>query len=134
VDEDKEAREACAEAFKKFGGLMDSAMRECINEAPTEESQFDEFAHKIAPLMVKDYGDRLRGYMDTTQTYFESKWTPIRAAACILAGEMLASTSSDDRRIINTKVIVESIVKLLKAPADTLRSKAAKSLSLLHHV
>jgi len=134
VDEDKEARDACAEAFKKFGSLMDTEMNECINQSPSDENQFDEWANRIAPLMVKNYGDRLRGYMDTTQTYFDSKWNAIRAAACILAGEMLAATSPEDRRIINTKVIIEGLIKLLKAPTDTLRSKAAKSLSLLHHV
>jgi len=134
VDEDKEARDACAEAFKKFGALMDTEMNECINQSPSDESGFDEWANRIAPLMVKNYGDRLRGYMDATTSFFDSKWNAIRAAACILAGEMLAATTPEDRRMINTKVIIEGLIKLLKAPTDTLRSKAAKSLSLLHHV
>jgi len=133
-DEDKDVRVACIEAFKKLSTLMEESIKNVIEEAPLDENQFDEFAHKIAPLIVKHYADRLRGYMDTTQAYFDSKWPIIIAAACILAGEMLAATTSDDRRIINTHVIVSAIYKLLKHQTDNLRSKAAKALSFLHHI
>jgi hypothetical protein len=134
-DTSEKVREACITSFRRMSALTGSELQAVVQETNIDgEAAYDEFASKIAPLMVQIYGDRLRGYADVAVNYFGSPWMQIRGNSAMLLAYMLAAASADTRRKVNMNALTGSLLKLLKEKDDRVRLRTAKALSFLFDV
>ena len=133
-EDDSQVRLAVHDGLKQLCALLDPQLLAIVADSSTEQSQYDELVHRLAPLLSSLYPQHVRGYLDTCVTYFSSSWQSLRGASALLACAVLASAASDVRRGVVVSGLIAALVKLLDEPNAAVRAKVVKGMAYLYDV
>jgi len=130
-----DVRQATVEAFRALGPLLGAdSFGPVLAEASGEPYAYDELVQTLCPQLNRVHPDRLRLYLDSTTSYFTALSISIRGNAAYFAGVLVATADEQQRKTISIPALTAELLKLLDDPQAAVRARAAKALSLLHHV
>ena len=133
-EDDGIVRLAVHDGLKQLSALLDPQIQSLLIDSSTDQSQYDELVHRLAPLLSSLYPQHVRGYLDTCVTYFTSGWQSLRGASALLACAVLASAASEVRKGVVVSGLIAALVKLLDEPNAQVRAKVVKGMAYLYDV
>jgi len=133
-DAAESVREATLEAFKLLAPLLGDSFLPLLEPLSADPSSYETLVSTLVPELNNIHPGRLRGYIENTTHYFTLTSTSMRANSAYLAGVLISTASNDQRRTVSVPALTSELIRLLKDNQPTVRSRAAKALSLCHHL
>jgi len=136
-DTNEEVQDACKKTLRRFGPLLraeplNTFLDEQLDQSYKGGFSFDDFLTDLAKLLIEYFPERINYYVMTSIEHFQSQWTPIRASAATFVGSLLGQLPQSKRTPLNTGLIAQALVGLLKQQEPEVRRRAASAIGLLH--
>lgn len=127
-------RKAAIEGFRLLAPLLGESFVPILAEATGDPHNYDELVQRLCPELNAVHPERLRGYLENSTQYFTAVSISMRANSAYLAGVTISTASADQRRTVSIPNLTSELLKLMDDPQANVRSRAAKALSLCHHI
>jgi len=135
-DEDAKVRAEVFTGFVKMSALLHPDIEKLCQDQGDEldRDDIDTFVLELSRHLAAHHGDVIRGYVDTSLTYFTSQWISIRQTACYFVACLLRFADESTRNKLNIKGTVSALVKMLSEEDVETRNKVARGLAALHEL
>eukprot|EP00005_Dracoamoeba_jomungandri_P008470 CAMPEP_0174265646 /NCGR_PEP_ID=MMETSP0439-20130205/27313_1 /TAXON_ID=0 /ORGANISM="Stereomyxa ramosa, Strain Chinc5" /LENGTH=1648 /DNA_ID=CAMNT_0015352207 /DNA_START=52 /DNA_END=4994 /DNA_ORIENTATION=- len=129
-DPNEKVQQACKKTLRRFGPLMRATEVEQFLADTLKEGnasfEYDEFLMDFAKLLITHYTEGINFYVMTTIEFFSSSWTELRGSAATFVGALLGQLPREERMTLNTGMISQALIGLLKQKDPGVRLRCAR--------